>query len=223
MDFLQRREKEIFETLKHLHRFSFVIIGGYAVNAYTLPRFSVDCDLVTREKTKIINILEEIGYIPEPISEGIPYHGNFERYVKKIENPFSVSMDILTDSVIDRQTGTIFPAEWIFEHSHSRLLQGKTITERLVLPIIDVDALVVMKCISCRSTDIRDVFMLLPLVKNRQWVRLEISQYHDFFDRWKKIKEKVFSPEFKNNLQGVFGFVDEAVFEKHKKAITLFR
>ena len=42
---LQLREKEIFETLNKLKGLNFVLIGGYAVNAYTLPRFSVDCDI----------------------------------------------------------------------------------------------------------------------------------------------------------------------------------
>ena len=50
MDLLQIREKEIFETLKTISEFNFVLIGGYAVNAYALPRFSVDCDIVLRDK-----------------------------------------------------------------------------------------------------------------------------------------------------------------------------
>ena len=45
-DLFQLREKEIFETLRKLKDRNFVLIGGYAVNAYTLPRFSVDCDIV---------------------------------------------------------------------------------------------------------------------------------------------------------------------------------
>lgn len=60
---LQLREKEIFETLKKLDG-EFAIIGGYAVNAYTLPRFSVDCDLVTNDENapKIISKLLEMKY-----------------------------------------------------------------------------------------------------------------------------------------------------------------
>ena len=46
MEKLQLREKEIFETLKRINGIKFVVIGGYAVNPYTIPRFSVDCDLV---------------------------------------------------------------------------------------------------------------------------------------------------------------------------------
>jgi hypothetical protein len=43
----------------------FVIIGGYAVNAYTLPRFSVDCDIVIKDENelrKIEEVLLGLGY-----------------------------------------------------------------------------------------------------------------------------------------------------------------
>ena len=48
----EEREKLIFELLEKLKGIDFVLIGGYAINAYTLPRFSVDCDLVVRNKTR---------------------------------------------------------------------------------------------------------------------------------------------------------------------------
>ena len=65
---LQLREKEIFETLKRMGKFKFVIIGGYAVNAYTLPRFSVDCDIVVKDKEELMEIEEvlvDFGYARE--------------------------------------------------------------------------------------------------------------------------------------------------------------
>nr|MBI4157208.1 hypothetical protein [Candidatus Woesearchaeota archaeon] len=65
---LQSREKEIFETLKKIARFKFVIIGGYAVNAYTLPRFSVDCDIVFKDKDElkeIEEVLVNFNYVTE--------------------------------------------------------------------------------------------------------------------------------------------------------------
>ena len=49
MDF-QIREDEIFKTLKKILKYKFVLIGGYAVNAYTLPRFSIDCDDCSSKK-----------------------------------------------------------------------------------------------------------------------------------------------------------------------------
>lgn len=56
IDLFSKREKEIFESLKVLKDKRFVVIGGYAVNAYTLPRFSVDCDIVVNKKDDLIEI-----------------------------------------------------------------------------------------------------------------------------------------------------------------------
>jgi len=53
MEPLQLREKEIFKTLKKIRNLKFIVIGGYAVNAYTLPRFSVDCDIVIKDRDEL--------------------------------------------------------------------------------------------------------------------------------------------------------------------------
>ena len=87
MDQLQVREKEIFETLKRISKFAFVVIGGYAVNVYALPRFSVDCDIVVNDKEEadaISDELKKIGYAIQESKSDIPYHGNFIRYEKEI-------------------------------------------------------------------------------------------------------------------------------------------
>ena len=49
-----------------------------------------------------------------------------------------------------------------------KILKGKTIAEELKLRIINIDALLVMKIISYRSTDIRDLFMMFPNAKNKE-------------------------------------------------------
>ena len=222
MDPLQRREKEIFETLKAIHKYSFVVIGGYAVNAYTLPRFSVDCDIAvkdSREAEKIGNTLSKVGYSREKIPKNAPYYGTFERYEKQIEKDFRVSMDILIGEVLDRQTNATFSADWIFKHSKVRLLKGKTILEELKVRIIDAEALFVMKFVCARATDIRDIFMLALNMKEKGWIRKEIENRYNFENRLEKIREKVLSKQFKDGLQGVYGVVDPKVFEKHRKAL----
>ena len=55
-NFLSLREEEIFKTIKELKECDFVIIGGYAVNTYTLPRFSVDCDIVIKNEIALEKI-----------------------------------------------------------------------------------------------------------------------------------------------------------------------
>ncbi len=221
-DLFSLREEEIFKTLKELKRCDFVIIGGYAVNAYALPRFSVDCDIVIPDENglkEIEKILLKIGYKKEKQPQEASYSGKFYRYEKKLENNFAVSMDVLVHDVSDRMTGVIFSADWVFENSSSRMLNGKTITEELKVPIINIDALIVMKMISCRSTDIRDVFMMIPKAINKEWIKSELSLRYDFNDRFTKIIEKVNSNQFKDGLSGVYGKFDQKTFEKHKNAI----
>lgn len=223
MNLLQVREKEIVETLKKIKEYPFVLIGGYAVNAYTLPRFSVDCDIVIKDTDvleKIKKELESNGYTEQETKKtSMPYHGNFVRYEKTLEKNFKVSVDILINEVLDRQTQATLSAPWIFENSDVKLLRGKTIFEEIKLRIVTVDALVVMKCISCRNTDIRDVFMLISSAKDLKWIQKEIENRTSFSKSCIKIKEKICSSDFKNNLQGVYGFIDEKLFEKQKNMI----
>jgi len=221
-DLFSLREEEIFNTLKALQRCSFVVIGGYAVNVYTLPRFSVDCDIVIKEEKELKNIekiLFSIGYKKKITPENIPYSGKFCRYEKRLSNSFLVSIDLLVESVMDRDTRVIFSAEWVFEHSSIKILRGKTMMEELRLKIVNVDALIVMKTISCRSTDIRDIFMMLPNTENKGWIISEISVRYDLGNRLSKIIETVNSKQFKDGLSGVYGKLDQKTFEKHKKAI----
>jgi dihydrofolate reductase len=97
MELLQLRENKIFETLDRLKELNFVVIGGYAVNAYTLPRFSVDCDLVVKNNAvlkKIEKLLFKTGYSKiNLVKEDFTYYGDFVRYEYEIEKYFKVSYE----------------------------------------------------------------------------------------------------------------------------------
>ncbi|MBS3143156.1 hypothetical protein J4464_07240 [Candidatus Woesearchaeota archaeon] len=220
------REDEIFKTLTELKERDFVIIGGYAVNAYALPRFSVDCDMVIKDEDeckKIESVLLNIGYKKARLPKEVLYAGSFSRYEKKLDNHFAVSMDILTSKVTDRMTGAIFTANWVFENSSVKILKGKTIAEELKTRIINVDALLVMKIVSCRPTDVRDVFMMIPKTKDKEWIKSEIQIRHDFNERLSKIIGKVNSRQFQDGLSGVYGKFDPKTFEKNKNEILALR
>ncbi len=223
MNPVQLREKEIFETLKNLKNSEFVIIGGYAVNAYTLPRFSIDCDIVIKGKEHLKDIeanLIKRDYVKvKTFDTKIPYHGEFFRYEKLLENNFKAYIDIMFNEVLDRQSKAKFSASWIIDNSDLRILRGKTITENIKLRIINLDALVVMKISSCRNTDIRDVFMLIQKIQNIIWIKEEVNKRYYFKEKYDKLKQTVISKKFKDNLQGVYGLIDEKTFERHKKVI----
>ncbi|MBI1935342.1 hypothetical protein HYS31_02775 [Candidatus Woesearchaeota archaeon] len=206
MDLLQLRENEIFEALKKIKNCIFVVIGGYAVEGKA-------------EAAKIGKELIKINYVRSTDTDLVQYHEEFLKYEKTIMKNFKVSVDILIANVSDRLTKGIFSAEWVFRNSAVRALKGKTIQEELKLRIINMDALLAMKFVSCRNADIRDVFMLMPQAKDAGWIKSEVSERCEFKGRFQKIKDKITSIEFKNNLQGVYGYVDSKVFEKHKKAV----
>ena len=61
--------------------------------------------------------------------------------------------------------------------------------------------------------------MLAPNIKNKEWVKQEISKKYDFNKLFLKISQKITSKQFKDSLQGVFSIIDNHVFEKHQKAV----
>ena len=226
MVLLQLREEEILKTLSKILKYEFVLIGGYSVNAYTLPRFSVDCDIVVKNKAELRKIEKELikfGYTKAKPDSHLSYHGNFFRYEKEIKPNFKVSVDILLDKILDRQTNSTFDANWAFENSKIIQIKGKTVQKKLKLRVIIIDALIVMKIVSCRNTDIRDVFMLMPKAYNPKWIKQEVGRRFDFNKRYSKINGKITSKQFKDNLQGVYGHIDNDLFEKHKKAFLEFQ
>lgn len=222
MEVLQIREKEVFETLKKLNGLEFVVIGGYAVNAYTLPRFSVDCDIVVMDKTELAKVetaLLGLGYYRKT-SNAETDSIDFARYEKKISGFFRVSFDILVKDIFDRQTNVRIPAGWIFRNSEIHSLKGKTIAEDMKVRIVNLDALFVIKMISCRSTDMRDLFMMAPMVRDRKWIKAEVESMCDFKERFNRLKSKISSKEFRNGLQGVYGLVDESTYAKNVNAVV---
>ena len=64
--------------------------------------------------------------------------------------------------------------------------------------------------------------MLLPMAKDTGKIRKELESRINVTEKFEKVKLKILSAEFKNNLQGVYGYIDEKAFEKHKKAFIDF-
>jgi hypothetical protein len=221
---LQRREQEIFQRLKEMKKQKFAIVGGYAVNAYTpTPRFSVDCDIFAHSEEdlrQIIQLLKKAGYKETSTKElGLPYYGTFTRYEKEVAKNMSASFDMFLHELRDRRTTSSFTTKWIFDYSHKKILKGKTIAESAEFTLVDIDALMVMKFVSNRDSDIRDIFMLAPFVKDIQWIQTEIGQRFSFNELYENVKKSILSKEFRDNLHGTFGSLPEKAFEKHKKAV----
>ena len=217
----EEREKFIFSLLEKLkEKAEFVVIGGYAINAYTLPRFSVDCDLVVKDKKATVavkKVLESKGF-KEKAKGALPgYKGEFLCLATK--KPVITTFDILAGNVEDRITGTMFPAELIFKYSAKRTIFGKSSPARIETRVADPEMLFVMKAVSCRKPDMRDVFMLASTKLDKKKILQITKEIPILKESIEKIVSKINSKGFKDSLQGVFGMLPEKQFETSKKKL----
>lgn len=218
----EEREKFIFSVLAELReKVDFVVIGGYAINAYTLPRFSVDCDLVVKDRKAMLaaeKFLESKGFSKKATGVVPDYKGGFLCLATK--KPVVTTFDVLAGTIEDRITGTLFPAQLIFRHSSKRTIFGKGSPARIEVRVADAEMLFVMKAVSCRKPDIRDVFMLASTKLDKGEVMQIVKEIPIPKESVEKIASKVDSKRFKDALQGVFGMLPEKQFETSKKKLV---
>jgi predicted nucleotidyltransferase len=160
---LVAREAEVLKTLQTIRQSGekFTLVGGYAINAYsTLPRYSVDCDLVvTRSQHKRLSlILDDQGYT----DEGAAYLNGIEgletrKFVKKVGGE-KVSVDLLVDGVRCRQTEAVWKEVECAKTSRELRVTG--VNGSVLSNVASRDLLISMKLHSGRDTDLRDIVML---------------------------------------------------------------
>lgn len=214
----EEREQFVFSLLKKM-KTEFVVIGGYAINAYTLPRFSVDCDIVIKNSKDLIKIkkfLESQGF-KEKASGNTSYKGKF--YSFAAQKPVKTTFDVLSGNVEDRITRTIFSAKQIFSHSKKRTIYGKSIPVNIKIRTVNPEMLFTMKAISCRKTDIRDIFMLASTKLSKKELKKISKETPIPKESVQKILEKIESKGFKDALQGVFGVLPEQQYQRTKRKL----
>jgi len=220
----EEREKLVFGLLQKLKDVDFVLIGGYAINAYTLPRFSVDCDLVVKNKEdaeKIAFILKENGFKERKESENV-YGGKFKslEYSCKLKATF----DILYSEVFDRKTGRKISAELLFKHSAKRTVFGKGSPIRIECLVADPEMLVVMKMLSARKADTRDVFMLHSIRLNKKKLIELFKEIKPPKESVEEVKKTIQLKQFKDSLAGVYGKIQQTEFASaYKKTLKTIK
>jgi len=216
---LDARESIILNTLRRLPKKDIVLIGGYAVNAYVPPRFSIDCDLVVLgSSSKIESLLKADGFMK--VSEGEVAYGGYVRYERE---GIKVSFDLLENSVVDRETKIVFEGELFRKHSAERTTVGRSVPTRIRIRIADPELLFTMKFVSARKQDIRDMFMLaggnlglkliIDLVSAKCGPSLIVK-------RSRSIKRDVQSENFRDSLHGPFGRIPDERFELCRRRLV---
>jgi len=152
---LTAREAEVIKTLKLLFELKekFVVIGGYAVNAITSHRFSVDCDLVLTGKNAatVRSVLTKNGY------RVTRKNARMEIYNKSVGKR-RVAVDLFLNGLVCRQTGGSWTYDLIKENALDSDVIGLTDLTRAFVPKREL--LTAMKVHSGRDAYLRDLVML---------------------------------------------------------------
>jgi len=218
---LDARESIIIKTLQRLPREDVVLIGGYAVNAYVPPRFSIDCDLVVLgSSSKLESLLREDGF--RKVAEGDVSYGGYVRYeMEKVK----VSFDLLKNSVVDRDTKIVFEGDLFQKYSAERTTVGRSVPTRIRMRIVDPELLFAMKFVSARRQDVRDMFMLSGADLNWDLISELVSVKCGrelIGKRSRSISRDVQSENFRDSLHGPFGRIPSERFELCRRRLVEF-
>lgn len=222
----EERERLIFVVLDKLKHFELVLIGGHALNAYVPPRFSVDCDLVLKRKkaaAQIEGVLKGEDF--KMVSEGktTPPGGEFIVYTRKVGGT-RANFDLLLGAITDRLSGASFEAKWIFERSKVRRIWARAAPISVDVRTADPEVLFIMKLLTARKQDIRDAFMLAQLDLDWEYIKAYMLELPQKVAEGgiRRCRALVGSGKFRDGLHGVFGKVEEGVFERCRRRLTKF-
>jgi hypothetical protein len=147
-----------------------VIIGGYAVAAYTRGyRFTKDIDLVADKPTlgKLIGLLKSLGYVIRDTEFGIA--GN-----KKLNGAF-IDLHISVGRIYDLSTGKEYPVDAsLFRNAKDLTVKGYVSkATSLRATVVEMETLIILKTMPVgRDKDAVDLLSLLQ--DKRKELRLDV-------------------------------------------------
>jgi hypothetical protein len=217
----EQKEQVVLETLTELPKKNIVLVGGYAVNAYAPPRFSVDCDLVVlRGVEEVEKALKQRGFRKEASSEAS--RGGFVRYSSKDNG---ISFDLLVGSLVDNQTGVVFEGKLFEKHSAERRVVGRMTVSIVTMRVADPELLFATKFVPARRQDARDMFMLSGTQLNwrlaEQLIREKCSATL-IKGRVSLVRGIIDARQFRDSLQGAYGRIPDERYARCKKNLDSF-
>ncbi len=156
------REEGCFDVLVSFQGEEAILIGGYAVSAFGLSRFSVDLDLVTTEATadRLRTALAEKGFQVVATWTGdrtLPGHA--DRWSRGPRGR-TIGVDLLIDGVADRRSGASFSFAELRPMASRRLVRGVDPAKTAMPLVADREVLIALKLAAGRKVDLRDVAIL---------------------------------------------------------------
>lgn len=207
------REKECFTFLKLIPKEKkYVIIGGYAVSSFGFPRFSVDLDITIPENELLFfkKLISDNGYVFTTGKEDLTYFDKFERYEKDL-----VSIDLLINGIQSRQTGYLYPFQYIFKNSHIRETNGWHPTNKAKVRIAKKEMLIALKVHSMRLADKRDIIMLCYEIPDIQIIfnHLKNSPKEKIIEHINQLLTVLDDEKLKDSLKGVYS-IDDKLYKR---------
>jgi len=232
---MRKREDEILEMIKYLARVTrgftspkLVLIGGYALRAFIkFSRYTRDCDFVLKKRNGWhLDFLKE--FLPK--DWGIE---NFEKrhsygfmrwlkYIRYNKTKIRVSIDFMEGEIRGREPHDIVLIDDKMINQAKRV-QITISDEKIEVFVPNFQDYLVMKFISCRASDIRDIASLIlengVPEKIRQRIQ-EIVPKPEIF--YRKLKEKVI-PEIKRKtfLDSWKGIMATTEYEEEDLRVVL--
>lgn len=209
----------------------FVLIGGYAASSFDFPRFSVDLDLVIRDKDgkKFSKILEEEGLNLTMNSGRFAdfYKGGIMRFEKKV-SALPVSVDLFVGMVQARQTDAAYSFEYLWKNSEVRRIVGSGMEDYSEARTADREMLIALKMNSMRMADQRDIITLCNgrIDKRKVLNHLKRVPREKIINNIGILATALEKPESKDSIKGVFGISDQVyqrIIEKAKKEISIIK
>ncbi len=212
---LQDRERVVLEVLQKIPKRNVVLIGGYAVNAYVPPRFSIDCDIVMLGSTKAVELILKRNGFTRTEAGDVP-QGSYLRYFRNEEK---VSFDLLVNAVFDRNSGIVFEGKLFTKYSRRRVTVGRANPIRIEMRIANPEILFATKFVTARRQDIRDIFMLAGEHLDWEMVADLIRRKCDsklIRERIEMIRQSIESKAYRDSLHGPFGMIPDGRFNSCK-------
>jgi len=207
------REKECFDFLNQIPKErKYAVIGGYAVTSFGFARFSVDLDITIPdvELSFFKKLTQDNGFVLTTVKEDLAYSGRFERYEKNL-----VSIDLLINGVQSRQTGYLYPFQYIYKNSQIRETNGWDPANKSKAIIVKKEMLIALKIHSMRMADKRDIIMLCYEKPDTQSIltHLEDSPRKKIVEHITELLSVFSNNKFKDSLKGVYS-INEKIYKK---------
>jgi len=151
-----------------------VLVGGYAVSAYALPRFSVDLDLVAdRDQGERV----EEWLKSEDFRLGKRWKSGARESAAAVSrwNRAEVTVDVLSGAVRDREAAVDVPAEWVMRAPQARRLVLQAASTTGAHPVCRPEALFALKLQAGRVQDLSDLLVLQGVPVDVEEVRALFS------------------------------------------------